>query len=160
MLNWTLDALLGELQQSTGKSFRPKTFADRLRIQKTVYLLKALRLPAASAYAFNDYFHGPYSRALAREYYELRAAKDTARPARSDRGRIPPAMLQVVGEGVSRGNRLLETAATLHSLATRNPQHSREALFQHAGQIKPGLRDAFEEAWAFLTMHGLVAART
>ena len=154
-----LDSLLGELQRSTGASFRSGTFADRLRIQKTVYLLKALGHPAA-AYEFNNYFHGPYSPALAREYYELQEAGTRSGPASGGRTEIPPAMLPIITEAVSRGNRFLETAATLHSLAIHNPPFSREALFRHAGLIKPELRDAFEGAWGFLTTHGVIAART
>ncbi len=99
MPNWTLQAVLDELHGSTGASFRPGTFEDRLRIQKAVYLLRGLGLPAASAYEFNDYFHGPYSPALAREYYELQAVGDVSRPTRADRREIPEAVLRV-GRGI------------------------------------------------------------
>ena len=160
MPNRDLAAVLIELEATTGQRFNAETFDNRLRIQKSVYLLGALGHPIGEAYPFNDYFHGPYSPPLAQDYYELQAAGAFRPGAYSRTGAVPAPMLRAVGEAVCKGNDFLEALATLHSLASSNPGKSPNDLFSHASLLKPQLRGRFEEAWTFLTENGFVAGPT
>ena len=156
-----IEGILTTLQQRTGKSFTAASFEARLRIQKSVYLLKALEFAPATQYSFSDYFHGPYSPDLAKDYYKLldeRMSRNVPHLAGSTH--IPEAMILTIRKAVQKCNDFLEAVATIHSLATRYrnlPAEQIRALFE---SIKPRLADIFEEGWYFLREEGLVDAHT
>src|SRR2546426_9906991 len=99
-----LAQVLKRLKESTGKGFDPTNFPKRLRIQKSIYLLKALGYEPVAHYSFGSYVRGPYSPELARDYYSLSDhAVDRATPAT-----IPDRYLIPVTQAVVRGNEFLE----------------------------------------------------
>jgi uncharacterized protein YwgA len=142
-------------------SMLPSSFPERLRIQKSVYLLKALGDPACSGYSFNLYFHGPYSPDLAKDYYDLpsdhvRSGREVYESAPQDGRR----RLDVVSIAIQEGNHFLEAVTTIHSITSRNPRASRAEILTLFTDLKPELADRFEGAFTFLLENGLVAART
>jgi len=156
-----LAGILAALQKRTGESFDAASFDTRLRIQKSIYLLKAFRFAPATSYSFSDYFHGPYSPNLAKDYYGLLADRSSRQtPHAAAPIRIPETILHAIDDAVRRGNDFLEASATIHSLATRYhglPVGQIRALFE---PMKPRIAGNFEEAWHFLRENGLVAAHT
>ncbi len=151
-----LGAILGRLKRETGLSYKPVDFPRRLRIQKSVYLLKALGYDPAEKYSFNLYVSGPYAPNLARHYYELRG---------EDLDRIPPAeiperYLAAVKDAAKKGNRFLEAVASLHLIAHSNPRAPVKEVFGLFYGLKPALRDKAEGAWQFLGEHGLLREPT
>lgn len=146
-----LAPVLTTLASKTGKRFDGRTFDSRLRIQKAMYLLRELGFEPARRYAYGSYFRGPYSPALARDYYAMEAAVGAGRPAA-----IAAAMLDPVVEGVARGNEFLEAAASLHSFASKNPGTTATEVMRYVAGIKPQLSPILQEAWTYLAKHGLV----
>jgi len=62
------------------KLITPHALEDRLRVQKAAFLLKHLKVSPFTDYGFNLYVRGPYSPALATDYYDLSQA--SPRPVR------------------------------------------------------------------------------
>ncbi len=160
----TLDDLarmLTSLAGATHTDLDAETFDSRLRIQKAVYLFKALGSPAAQRYCFTDYFHGPYAPNLAKEYYALKdAGKLKAAVSRASATRAPSGNPAVVADAIRRGNAFLEAVTTLHSIVTRNKGASVAQIRGRFKTVKPHLDSRFEEAWRFLKDHQLIAGRT
>ncbi len=151
--NTELDGILHRLGITSGEKFEPDVFSRRLRIQKAVYLLKAVGYTSASKYVYGSYLRGPYSPDLAREYYAIQPGGIAkARPAD-----IPREYLDPVNYAIRRGNEFLEAAATLHLYASLNPRASRADLFSQVSWVKPDLKRYLEEAWEFLGKHDLLA---
>ena len=148
--------VLSRLEKETGRSYKPVDFSRRLRIQKSIYLLKQLGYGPVSKYDFNLYVKGPYSPALAREYYRIsKEGPEGAEPAR-----IRERSLEVVAEAVKRGLRFLEAATSLHLIAHANPGRGKEEVFRHFGWVKPSLKGKAEEAWEFLRKSRLLPGPT
>lgn len=140
------------MERATGRRFDPRTFAGRLRIQKAVYLLKALGHPVARHYCYNMYLRGPYSPQLTQDYYRL--VETDVRP--EDVG-IDPRMLSVVNDAVRAGDSFLEAAATVHSIYKTNaPVGDREDILRMARSLKPQLSHRYGDAWDFLERTGLI----
>jgi uncharacterized protein YwgA len=160
----TLDEMANMLTALAGASGKPldaENFDSRLRIQKSVYLFRALGSPAAQKYRFTDYFHGPYAPNLAKDYYALKQAGKLR--AASAHAPAPPALegrMSVVVEAVRKGNPFLEAVTTLHSIASHNGSASMADVRNTFGSVKPHLRSHFEEALEFLHANHLIAART
>jgi uncharacterized protein YwgA len=152
----TLASILSELSRTTGESFEPVDFSHRLRIQKSIYLLKALGYKPASRYSFGSFVRGPYSPDLTKGYYAIPRGTIRKAPPAS----IPNEQVKVVAEAIRRGNEFLETAASLHIYASRNPRTQKSALFEQLLWAKPRLRGHLEEAWRFLAAHRLLPAHT
>ncbi len=151
-----LAGVLSCLEKETGRSFEPVDFPRRLRIQKSVYLLKQLGYRPVSSYPFNLYVSGPYAPALARDYYDLMEKNlERVRPAR-----IPGRHLEIVKDAVGRGLPFLETVCTLHVIAHANPERDREDVFLHFERVKPSLRTKMEGAWEFLEDNRLLPGPT
>lgn len=149
-----LASLLSYLRDLTRSDLSGRTFDSRLRIQKAVYFLRELGHPWAREYAFGDYFHGPYSPTLADHYYKLMIkGLPTTPPLRTD---LPKGAASLLKESIDRGNRFLETAATLHVFLTRNPKASRAAAVRHLSWIKPQLSRYADEAVTFLEKHRVI----
>jgi len=161
MLQPNLAGILVTLQSRTGHSFNAESFESRLRIQKSIYILKALGFRPACVYSYSDYFHGPYSPNLAKDYYELLSQRLLRQGTESVTCiELPDAMLGIVEEAIRRGNDFLEAAASLHSLAARYPELDGTKLQAFLRTMKPGIADRSEEAWSFLTTNHLVVERT
>jgi uncharacterized protein YwgA len=145
-----LARLLVDLERRTGLEFDARSFESRLRIQKTAYFLKALGHPAVHSYGFGDYFYGPYSPTLARDYYALRkqglleGARRVSRPPPSGRA------FYVISKAIEQGNEFLEAAATLHSLIHHNRGLSRGSAEVLLKIVKPRAATHFSGAWEFL----------
>jgi uncharacterized protein YwgA len=153
--------ILEDLAGLSGKALDAETFDSRLRIQKSVYLLKALGSATAKKYSFSDYFHGPYAPNLAKEYYALKEAGKLR--GASPRARVHNPLdgkLAIVAEAVRRGNPFLEAATTLHSIASLNPDASMAEVHRTFSSVKPRLVSRFEEALGFLKANQLIADRT
>jgi len=147
-----LAGLLKRLAEETGKSFVPDTFQNRLRIQKSIYLLGAMGLPLARRYAFTYYYRGPYSPVLSHAYYALKKTPVAPTPVR-----IPPDALRTVKECIARGDTFLEAVATVHSIATdARPHLGRDETFSIAMLLKPQLKNRYEKAWDYLCEAGLL----
>jgi len=151
-----LAAILSQLARSTGQSYNPSDFASRLRIQKSIYLLKALGYNPVSRYSFGAYVRGPYSPDLARDYYALPSGivENTAPVA------IPSRYLGPVVDAVKRGNDFLEAVATLHLYCDRNRNSKRTDILDYVRYLKPELGDRLAEALAFLEKKGFLPAYT
>ncbi len=140
----------------TGRSYDPKDFRRRLRIQKSIYLLKSFGYRPAHGYRFNLYLSGPYSPLLARDYYALPSQEvPEVMPAK-----IPDRYLRPVTEAVTKGNKFLESAATLLFIANYNEGKTKAELFRHYSGIKPTLKGRLEEAWEFLKKYRLLRELT
>ena len=98
-------AVLRGLYAALGREMRVKAFADHLRIQKEVYLVRLHPdLAPLLPFDFDMYIRGPYSTDLADAYY----AK--ARPARVE---VTARAAAYAGEVLGMDPRTLELAATL-----------------------------------------------
>ena len=147
-----LNGMLQTLAQGTGKRLDPATFVGRLRIQKSVFLLKAQSHTLSSSYRFNLYVRGPYSRDLARDYYEIIELDPEPRPVV-----VPDEMLSVVREAMDGGDAFLEAVASVLSIhETNSPEADREMVIRIACRLKPQLSHHYDSAWTFLERKGLV----
>jgi uncharacterized protein YwgA len=161
MTNDALATTLCALSRATGRSLDGESFESRLRIQKAVYLFKALGAPAAAGYRFSDYFHGPYSPELAREYYALMREGKLAGASGGMVEAVDSNEVQAaVVEAVNRGNPFMEAVATLHSIASNNPGASLSAIRGQFASLKPHLEPQYEGAIVFLRNHQLIADHT
>jgi uncharacterized protein YwgA len=148
----TLAGLLEELSKATSKQFTANSFESRLRIQKTIYLLKALGVPEAMEYSYGNYVRGPYSPDLAKDYYSLMQLRVTSR-----RVSIPAGKMEFIKRCVARGNEFLEAVSTLRSISRANPSSTENEIMNHARNLKPHLDPHFSEAWRLLEVRHLVS---
>ncbi len=146
-----LSYMLTELERETHLNFSALDFNSRLRAQKSVYLLKALGVSPFTEYDFGYYIRGPYSPALARDYYAL-----TLKPLRGTRPNISDRNERIVIEAANRGNNFLEAVATLHFARLINKGMSEYEVLKTVRELKPGLSSKLPEAWEFLEENGLV----
>ncbi len=152
----SLAAVLSQVAKSTGESYDPSDFTKRLRIQKSIYLLKALGYNPVSKYSFGSYVRGPYSPQLANDYYAIPPSTvPKTMPAN-----IPSKYLGPVVNAVKRGNHFLEAAATVHIYWIRNRTQKKAEILDHVKDLKPDLVRHLEEAWGFLIKNGLLDAYT
>jgi len=156
-----LKRVLHLLAGATLRDFDAETIGSRLRIQKAVYIFKALGSPNAADYRYNLYIRGPYSPALAKDYYSLKGEGEL-------RGAVPGAppptkaspRTQAVIDAVKRGNDFLEAVTTAHWIAERNPGATQMQIRETFKSKKPHLDSRFDEAWAFLVQHRLANGHT
>jgi len=100
------------LYAALGREMRAKTFEDRLRIQKEVYIMRLHPdLAPLLPFEFDMYIRGPYSTDLADAYY----AK--ARPARVE---VTARAAAYAGEVLGMDPWALEVAATLVEICSYN----------------------------------------
>ena len=146
-----LAAVLETLAKVTGRSFGHDTFSERLRTQKTIYLLGILGIPAARHYAFNLYLRGPYSPELAKDYFLI-----APQMAVGSSASIPEGPMNVIKAFVMEGDSFLEAAATIHFISLHSGESDKENLLAHARKIKPQLSHRFEAAYDGLRAVGLL----
>ncbi len=151
-----LALILEALGKATGEDLRGNSFNSRLRIQKSIYLLKNLGYKPLSDYSFSNNLRGPYSPNLADHYYKADTA--TFRLAKSPK--IPASMVDTIKKALTRGLRFTEAATTLHSTWKHNKGLSKEAIFSHVRKLKPYLGGELEGAWKFLEEAELVPGCT
>ena len=142
-----LAGIMNTVSSETGITLNAKDFRGRLRIQKTVYLLKAMGFEAVSDYDFNSYIRGPYSRDLAKHYYHL---EENPKDIRFD---LPSSYKKILYEALERGDDFIEAVATLDIIRRINPTSSVEEIKEFVSNRKPYLKDIIPEAWGFLNDH-------
>lgn len=145
----------------TRKAFTMKHRGGRFRIQKTVYLLRRLGYGPAREYAFNLYLMGPYSRDLARDYYDLQdLGLHEAGPADD----IPDEMAKTVEDALRvvpaaedeweepTNDDFLEGLSTAIDMGRRGVEA--DTAIERAKAIKPSLpSEAWGEVRRFLASH-------
>jgi len=144
-----LASILTELSKATSKCFDARSFKSRLRIQKSIYLLRALGVPEVKDYAFIDFVRGPYSSSLAEDYYALKTTSVSPKKVE-----LSESQLKIMKECIKKGDAFLEAVSTLHSVAISNKNHSEEEIINHVRNLMP--HPNLDEAWQFLQTHGLV----
>lgn len=102
---------------------------NRIKAQKLVYFGKELGLPLD--YDFNLYLYGPYSSALADDYFRM-SEEDWA----SGQIEIPASISSLMNELSKHDDLFLEIAATLHSLKTSNPEASKKDIINGVLNLK------------------------
>jgi len=155
-----LAGMLAVLEHGTGQPFDAASFDSRLRIQKSVYVLKVLGFAPAARYSFNDYFHGPYSPDLAKDYYALLSMRLLGQSPETIPVEIPEHMLRIIAGAVHQGNNFLEAVTTIHSIAAHDSSLDRGQIRCFFRSRKPLIADRFEEGWAFLVANHLIGERT
>ncbi len=145
-----LKKLMRAIERETHLNFTGDDFNSRLRIQKTVYLLKVLGVRPYSEYDFGYYVRGPYSPDLAKDYYS--EADDTNDPCPI----IPEYEMGIVIDAANKGNNFLEAVATLHIAWVTNPGISGTDTIKMVRELKPALSSKLPEAWRFLQSHRMV----
>lgn len=146
-----LKNLMREIENATHLNFTGDDFNSRLRIQKTVYLLKVLGVKPYSDYDFGHYVRGPYSPDLARDYYsDSDDHLDGSCPI------IPRDKMDIVILAANKGNNFLEAVATLHIAWTTNPGITGPETIDMVRELKPALTNKLPEAWQFLQSHRMV----
>ena len=144
--------ILSELSTLSGKSFDASNFNSRLRIQKSIYLLQALGNRPVREYWFTNYFRGPYCPALAKDYYGI-SSKEIS-PAAITLGHHEMAIMKSL---LAKGDLVLETVCTLHSVYRSRADMSKEEAFKTVRTLKPFLSEEnCEDSWIFLRVAGLV----
>jgi len=134
-----------------------RNFQDRLRLQKIVCLLQGLGVPLG--YKFSWYFHGPYSRDLARDMFRGQGPKHQTRTLRFTDPQYETILrraMSMVGRVDTRG---LELLASLYYLSAKElPELGREQLLEELVKRKP--KFTLEEAsgaWQVLQSYDLVS---
>lgn len=145
-----LIGVLATLQRDSKKALAKDSFETRLRLQKTVYLLKAAGFPQAADFHYNYYIRGPYSSDLATAYYRW----DTETLAKVTPVKDP--RLTPIAEAIARGNDFLEAATALHWIKKNNRAVEKKRIFEIGEKLKPRLSAQFPEAWKFLESSGLL----
>lgn len=111
MTSWSesdLEDLVAYFEEALDWEFNVDEFDDRLKMQKLVYFARECGLDAP--YNYNIYRHGPYSPALAEDYYEISGSGNR----RGGASKIDTTRFEEVVE--DRGNEWLEIAATIDKI--------------------------------------------
>jgi hypothetical protein len=146
-----LKKLMMEIENETHLNFTGDDFNSRLRIQKTVYLLKVLGVKPYSEYDFGYYVRGPYSPDLARDYYS-----DSEDRLHDPCPTVPRREMDIVIQAANKGNNFLEAVATLHIAWATNPGISGAETISMVRELKPAISGKLSEAWQFLQSHRMV----
>lgn len=132
------------LGTSPAKLIKPSAFETRLKLQKAVFLLNHLRVAPFTEYYFSMYVNGPYSPALAKEYYDLKGA-------RASSVKLDPGIEPVLKWFSARDQKWLEVASSILSIKERNKGVKREDVYSVLTMSKPWVtRDYFDSVVAEL----------
>jgi uncharacterized protein YwgA len=141
---------------SSGETFTMRTKPGRFRLQKTVYLLKRLKYPAASKFEYNIYLNGPYSPDLAQVYYAL---EDDGLAGATPAADLPSKSIDTISEALSLGEDFLEGVTTVIDAIHQNETLAQAMLW--ARGIKPHLGEfTWKEVRRFLAAHPELTRRT
>ena len=134
-----------------GEATSISNVADRLRLQKSVYLAQEMGIPLG--YGYSWYVKGPYSPALTQDYYNLNASLAAGDDATNDQ-KLHPELVERA-EIVKRllanpldANRKpdwFEALCSLHFLM-RTSRHDFVAAREKMRKLKPHLDDIVDQA--------------
>lgn len=149
-------ALLAGVLRRIGR-FSLSKFQDRLRLQKTVYLLQAFGIYLG--YNFNWYLYGPYSPGLTRDAFEVVPVLDRFSALRfADEETEKRFNLFVNFLGDKKDDpQWLELVGSLHMLKLVYGEQGKEEIFKKTAEKQPYLSDDKRAAaWKRLRDFGLV----
>jgi uncharacterized protein YwgA len=137
--------------------FSVATFPERLKLQKTVYLLQAFGIYLG--YPFNWYLYGPYSPQLTRDAFEIAPGLGRFVPVRfADRETEErfEQFLTFLGDRKD-DPKWLELVASLHMLARIYGAANTDVIFGKVTAKQPYLSEGeSSSAWKHLRDHALV----
>jgi uncharacterized protein YwgA len=152
----TRQALLAGVLRRIGQ-FSLDKFQDRLRLQKTVYLLQAFGIYLG--YNFNWYLYGPYSPALARDAFKVMPLSSRFGPQAFSDGATEErfrSFVEFLG-GQKNDPQWLELVASLHMLNRLYGGKGKEVIFRKMAQKQPYLSEEKRiGGWQRLREFGLV----
>jgi len=129
----------------------PNSFDSRLRVQKAVFFLKHLGVKPFTEYEFNMYLRGPYSPALAQDYYRLRGVEPTSVDL-GDRA-------DLLRWFMAHRSDWLEVCTSILSIRERYPKIGDEETYELITFSKPWVeRSFFEDVIKELKAKGLRSA--
>lgn len=138
-------------------AFSVASFHDRLRLQKTVYLLQIFGIYLG--YHFGWYLYGPYSPALTRDAFETLpkfARFEPWRSADQETERRLGLFLRFLGDSKD-DPQWLELVASLHMLNRMYGEDGRDIIFKKMKEKQPYLsEDQRIAGWKRLKEFGLV----
>ena len=150
----TLDSLAGLLRRIDNYSI--SLFADRLILQKTVYLMQSFGLPLH--YRFSWYFHGPYCPALTKQLYEIGEINEESEPRKfkdSNHEDTFSRFIQFLSDR-RKDEKWLEAIASLHYLKKNHPNLNNDELINRFLELKPRYtRRVIENYLAYLERYNL-----
>jgi uncharacterized protein YwgA len=152
----TRQALLGGSLRRIA-SFSLETFRERLKLQKTVYLLQAFGIYLG--YSYNWYLYGPYSPDLTRDAFEVVPRLRIYKPvhfADQDTETRFEQFVQFLGHKRD-DPQWLELVASLHMLRRIYGDQDKKTLFRKMADKQPYLAEADRAAaWGHLQDYRLV----
>ncbi len=153
---FTLGGILKRISTFDPVEFR-RSFVQRLRVQKSLYLLQAFGL--YFGYSFSWYLRGPYSPGLTRDLYSLEELYEFIpvgrfeEPSTEDRFEWFMSLLEDIGDDI----RMLELTASAHFIHSLRPSLDRAALLKETIRRKPKTKAArFDRALQLLKKYDLV----
>lgn len=129
--------IIAAVAKAAGHELDVEKFDDRLTMQKGCYILNCWGY--GPRYPFNLYIHGPYSRELADDYYEL----GTFSEAETE---IPEEIVEELGDIFSEGLRYVEAYATVLLVKNNNPGVSTDRILERSLELKPKLENEVKKA--------------
>jgi uncharacterized protein YwgA len=148
--------MLGGILVRVG-TFSLGRFDDRLKLQKTVYLLQAFGI--FLGYNFNWYLRGPYSPGLAHDAFDMASSLNRFEPLHFSDQEAERRFNQFL-EFVSDRKDIpewLELVASIHMLRQMYPEKTKEEIFERMAAKQPNLPNAERvAAWDRLTRQGLI----
>jgi uncharacterized protein YwgA len=137
--------------------FSVAKFQDRLRLQKTVYLLQAFGIYLG--YNFNWYLYGPYSPGLTRDAFEVlpqMGRSSAVHFADQETERRFELFMKFLGDKKN-DPQWLELVGSLHMLRLMYGEKRREAIFKKMAEKQPYLsEDKRVAAWQRLSEFEMV----
>jgi Uncharacterized conserved protein len=135
----------------------------RVRIQKTIYFLE--KLGFGFDYNFDQYYHGPYSQALAEDYYTLAGLGEGVISELAELCEKAHECTEAMGSIITNLNRwsveALEVASLIHDLYTDEDSEYKGDLnsaIDTVKHLKPWVRDShINEALRLLRSLGLLS---
>ncbi len=125
------------------------SFSNRLRVQKVAFLLKHLQIEPFSRYGFGLYLRGPYSPALAKEYYDL--GKVVTVPVVVDKKTAK--LMEWFG---SKDPKWLEVASSIMAIKDKHVEPNADRLYSTLTLSKPWVtKEMFESVRAELASEQL-----
>lgn len=147
---------LGGVLARIGK-FSLDSFQDRLKLQKTVYLLQAFGI--FLGYNFNWYLYGPYSPGLTRDAFDMAPGLAEFKPLRFSDLEVEQRFDQFLRFIFEKKHtpEWLELVASIHMLRQMYPERSKEEIFERMAIKQPRLPEVERAvAWNCLASEGLI----
>ena len=129
--------LIVAVAKAANRELDVSRFNDRLAMQKGCYILNCWNY--GPKYSFNLYIHGPYSRELADDYYELGNINGFSTD-------IPDSVVSKLSEIFNEGLGYVEAYATVLLVKNNNPDASNDRIRERCLELKPHLIEEVEKA--------------